>query len=95
MEDEDIMTKTIQPAERLSFVQEYYFSRKLKEVAKLNKEGVTIIMVSHDLSSALRYASHILHIGSRKQLFFGTKEAYTQSRIGRSFIESEEAEKNE
>lgn len=64
-------------------------------IAKLNKEGVTIIMVSHDLSSALRYASHILHIGSRKQLFFGTKEAYTQSRIGRSFIESEEAEKNE
>ena len=29
----------IQPADRLSLVQEYYFSRKLKEVAKLNAEG--------------------------------------------------------
>ena len=27
---------TIKPADRVSAVQEYYFSRKLKEVAKLN-----------------------------------------------------------
>ena len=33
----------IQPAERLSLVQEYYFSRKLKEVAQLNAEGRDII----------------------------------------------------
>ena len=59
-------------------------------VAKLNKKGKTIIMVSHDVNAAVRYATHILHIGSRKQLFFGTKEDYTNSRVGRSFISAEE-----
>ncbi|MCQ2246161.1 MAG: aminotransferase class I/II-fold pyridoxal phosphate-dependent enzyme [Bacteroidaceae bacterium] len=33
----------IQPAERLSSVQEYYFSRKLKEVAQMNAEGQNVI----------------------------------------------------
>ena len=33
----------IQPADRLSLVSEYYFSRKLKEVAQLNAEGKDII----------------------------------------------------
>lgn len=36
----------IQPAERLSLVSEYYFSRKLKEVAKLNAEGKDIISLA-------------------------------------------------
>ena len=36
----------IQPAERLSLVQEYYFSRKLKEVAQLNAEGKDIISLA-------------------------------------------------
>ncbi len=36
----------IQPAERLSQVQEYYFSRKLKEVARLNAEGHDIISLA-------------------------------------------------
>ena len=36
----------IQPAERLSLVQEYYFSRKLKEVARLNAEGKDIISLA-------------------------------------------------
>ena len=42
---EDKQTK-IQPADRLSLVQEYYFSRKLKEVAKLNAEGCDIISLA-------------------------------------------------
>lgn len=37
------MNKTIQPADRVSTIQEYYFSRKLKEIAKLNAEGADII----------------------------------------------------
>ena len=41
-------------------------------IEELNKEGITIIMISHDMSAALRYASHILHIGDK--IFFGTKE---------------------
>ncbi len=57
-------------------------------IASLNKAGITIIMVSHDISSAMKYASHILHIG-KKQLFFGTKDDYLKSKVGRSFIETE------
>lgn len=36
----------IKPAERLSLVQEYYFSRKLKEVAKMNAEGQDVISLA-------------------------------------------------
>ena len=35
--------KKIQPADRVSEIQEYYFSRKLREVARLNAEGRDII----------------------------------------------------
>ena len=38
----------IQPAERLSLVSEYYFSRKLKEVAQMNAEGKDIIFKTED-----------------------------------------------
>lgn len=58
----------------------------------LNKQGITIIMVSHDVNAAVRYASHILHIGSKRQLFFGGKNNYINSRVGRSFIISEGGE---
>ena len=40
------MAITVNPADRLSAVQEYYFSRKLKEVAKLNAEGKDIISLA-------------------------------------------------
>ncbi len=36
----------IRPAERLGLVSEYYFSRKLKEVARLNAEGRDIISLA-------------------------------------------------
>ncbi len=36
----------VKPADRLSLVQEYYFSRKLKEVAQLNAEGMDIISLA-------------------------------------------------
>ena len=39
-------SKQIEPADRLSLVQEYYFSRKLKEVAQLNAEGKDIISLA-------------------------------------------------
>lgn len=47
-------------------------------VEGLNKEGITIIMVSHDIQAAVQYANCILHI-DQKQLFFGEKEAYLKS----------------
>lgn len=36
----------IQPADRLGLVQEYYFSRKLKEVAELNAQGKDIVSLA-------------------------------------------------
>ena len=36
----------IQPADRLNEVQEYYFSRKLKEVAKMNANGEDVISLA-------------------------------------------------
>ncbi|MCR4638656.1 metal ABC transporter ATP-binding protein [Ruminococcus sp.] len=58
------------------------------------KDGITVIMVSHDMNAAVRYATHILHIG-RKQLFFGTKEDYMTSKIGQAFISVMGGEDNE
>lgn len=56
-------------------------------IESLNKnEKISIIMVSHDINSAIKYASHILHIGST-QLFFGIKKDYIKSSVGKSFIE--------
>lgn len=56
-------------------------------IHKINKEdGITIIMVSHDINAAVKYASHILHL-SNQPLFFGTKEDYLKSNIGRNFME--------
>ncbi len=54
----------------------------------LNKEDITVIMISHDIAAAVRYASHILHIGAR--VFFGTKEEYLKSDAGRIFIMQQE-----
>ena len=51
-------------------------------IAKLNDEGITIIMISHDIAAAVKYASHILHMGDRSTLFFGTKADYLESEAG-------------
>ncbi|MBR3136851.1 MAG: metal ABC transporter ATP-binding protein [Clostridia bacterium] len=53
----------------------------------LNREGLALIMISHDIGAALTYASHILHLG--QQVFFGTREAYQNSAVGRRFVERE------
>ena len=43
-------------------------------IQQLNKDGITIIMISHDIQAAMKYASHILHIGD--EVFFGEKENF-------------------
>ena len=58
-------------------------ARMYELIAQLNKEGITIIMISHDIEAALRYASHILHIGDT--VFFGTRDEYMASSEGRIF----------
>lgn len=56
-------------------------------IQKLNGDGITVIMVSHDIHAAAACASHILHIGS--SLFFGTKQEYLASEIGKAFLSKE------
>lgn len=59
-------------------------------IAKLNQMfGLTIIMISHDLRAAIRYASKILHIGYTP-LYFGTKEEYLTSTIGKHYLQEGE-----
>ena len=48
-------------------------------------DGITVIMVSHDIHAAVRYATHILHLGQR-QLYFGTAAAYRESTQARRFL---------
>ena len=50
-------------------------------IADLNSnDGITVIMISHDISAALRYATHILHIG--EEVFFGTRAEYGRVKGG-------------
>ena len=43
-------------------------------IKSLNDEGITIIMISHDLAVATGYATHILHMG--ENIFFGKRDEY-------------------
>ena len=55
-------------------------------IQRINKEsGIAVVMVSHDIESAVKYATHILHL-QEKVLFFGTAGAYQKSRVGRTFL---------
>ena len=54
-------------------------------IDSLNMEGMTIIMVTHDIHPALNSASHILHLGH--ECFFGSREAYFASNTGRRYLE--------
>ena len=61
-------------------------------VKSLNeKDKITIIMISHDIKDALKYATHILHIGNI--VYFGTKDKYIKSTLGKQFIASVTAKK--
>lgn len=58
----------IQPAERLSLVSEYYFSRKLKEVAQMNAEGMDIISLaigSPDMPPSEKTIETLCEVASR------------------------------
>lgn len=48
------------------------------------KLGITVIMVSHDIEAALRYASHILHL-NRSQEYFGSVDGYIDTEVGSKF----------
>ncbi|MDE7028546.1 MAG: metal ABC transporter ATP-binding protein [Lachnospiraceae bacterium] len=47
-------------------------------IEKLNQEGLTIIMVSHDIHAAVKYAGRILHV-EKERSFVGTTAEYVAS----------------
>lgn len=54
-------------------------------IKELNeKDKITIIMISHDMNDAIKYATHILHIGNN--IFYGTKEEYLKSDMSKIFL---------
>ena len=68
-----------------SAIQDFYHLIK-----KLNKEdGITIIMVSHDIGNVISQANKILHL-HRRVVFCGTAEAYRQSVAGKEFLGGDE-----
>ena len=48
-------------------------------------DNTSVIMISHDIHEAVRYATHILHLG-HEQLFFGTTAEYRESDLARRFV---------
>ncbi len=54
-------------------------------VTDLNKEGITVVMVSHDITSAVYHASHILHL-SGDGFFYGSTHKYMHSSYGEKFL---------
>jgi len=58
-------------------------------IEALNQEGITVVMISHDIEAATKHSTHILHLGSQKALFFGTVEEYLDSDVGNIYVRRE------
>lgn len=70
MENLATLTTAVHPATRLSNVQEYYFSQKLKEVARLNAEGRDIISLaigSPDMPPSRRTVERLCEVASQPE----------------------------
>jgi zinc transport system ATP-binding protein len=61
-------------------------------IAQLNRSGTTIIMISHDLTNSAKHATHVLHIGKKGALFFGTTADYLTSVVGQKYVALSEIE---
>ena len=62
-------------------------------ISKINKSGATIIMVTHDVASALKCASHILCL-TENESFFGTASEFLESDVS-NFLTGRPAKKYE
>ncbi len=45
-------------------------------IETVHESGKTVVMVTHDIPAATKYATHILHLYSREGYFFGTRDEY-------------------
>ena len=48
-------------------------------ISELSSNGMTVIMISHDIENAVKYASKVLHLGESEMLYFGNKEEYIKN----------------
>jgi len=53
-------------------------------IKKLNGEGITIVMITHDIECAVNYASHVLLIN--RHPYFGTVDEFRNSDAGKKYI---------
>ncbi len=52
----------------------------------LKAEGYTLIMISHDIHCAIKYADKILHLG-KNEVFYGPAEDYPNSHLGKHMLQ--------
>ncbi len=57
----------------MTAAREFYFF-----ISQLKKEGMTIIMISHDIKNALQCADTVLHLGDLKPFFYGSSKEYSE-----------------
>ncbi|MDD6799047.1 MAG: metal ABC transporter ATP-binding protein [Firmicutes bacterium] len=62
-------------------------------IKKLNREGMTVIMVTHDIPNAVKYSTHILHL-HHTPLFFGKTSGYLNSDAGKSYAGGNSIDRN-
>jgi len=56
-------------------------------ITRLHRErGIAVVLVSHDIESALREADFVLHLTNSGERFFGTPGEYRQSPLGMEFL---------
>lgn len=53
-------------------------------VRELNADGLTVIMISHDMSATLKYATHVLY--AAKTPFYGTKTEFEASNYAKRLL---------
>lgn len=75
-----ILDEPITGLDPSAIVEFYEIIRKLNR-----KEGVAILMVSHDIANVVKQADKILHL-KREVLFYGTTEAYLHSSAGSIYL---------
>lgn len=54
-------------------------------IYELNCEGITVVMISHDIKTSLKYASHILDVNS-ESIFWGTNDEYQNKIKAAEFV---------
>ena len=71
-----------EPVAGLDPIVSHDFNRLINE---LNEDGVTIVMVSHDIHCVTKNSSHVLHMGYG-HFYYGTTEDYMNSQLVASYL---------